>query len=191
MEKNIGIIYDLFDVSINLLYREDRKMTKVAERLVCVTLFIICLSLYFIPTEEVLAVNKKTYTMSEHTISKFLKSKRKLTIIVDKGCLYSGNYRKKLNISKISFKVAKNCKWKDWNIGYYNGNGSKYRNTSYVEVKREIEAQRDVYIKMYEKFGEQYESYEEFNDSELYSSPVGLKIVVKNDKIVKVIALGN
>lgn len=44
---------------------------------------------------------------------------------------------------------------------------------------------------MYEKFGEQYESYEEFNDSELYSSPVGLKIVVKNNKIVKVIALGN
>lgn len=45
--------------------------------------------------------------MSEHTISKFLKSKGKLTIIVDKGCLYSGNYSKKLNISKISFKIAK------------------------------------------------------------------------------------
>ena len=166
-------------------------MTKVAKKLVCVTLFIICLSFYFLPTAEVLAVNKKTYTMSEHTISKFVKSKGKLTIIVDKGCLYSGNYSKKVNISKISFKVAKKCKWKDWNIGYYNGNGSKYRNTSYDEVKREIEEQRDGYIKMYEKFGEQYESYEEFNDSELYSNPVGLKIVVKNDKIVKVITSGS
>lgn len=156
------------------------------KKLVFVMLFIACLMVCFSQTLEVFAVNKKVYTMSEHTISKIMRSKGKLTIVVDKGCLYSGNYSKKLKIRKISIKIAKNCKWLDWNIGYYNGNGPKYRKTTYSKVKKEIEGQRDEYIRIYKNYGDQL-SLEEFEKLQLYDSPIGLKIVVKNNRIIQVI----
>lgn len=75
----------------------------------------------------------------------------KLTISTDKyiedevGIFKKGNvYNKKY---KVTFKVAKNCKWVETSLNRYNGEKSSNK-SSYTGVKKKIQFDRSSYKKV-------------------------------------------
>lgn len=133
----------------------------------------------FLETATATASTNQTFCKDANLIKSFKKSGNRL-IVTAEGKFYGKNFRKKLSVRKISYKLAKDCKWLDANIDYYLGSGPKYRKSSYKKVKAVVKSQRSDYLKYYKSRGEL-----------VYDSPVGVSIVVKKNRIVKVITSGS
>lgn len=115
---------------------------------------------------------KTTYYFASYEVTQFKLKKNKLTIetdknIVDKtGIFKKGNEQSKKY--KMTFKVAKNCKWVEAEFNRYNGSNSSSKST-YKKVRERIQFDRS----WYKESG--------------YSTNVGLcSFVVKNKKIIRV-----
>lgn len=108
---------------------------------------------------------KSEYIVYGPDITSFHKSDKKLTIKAVK----QWNEGIRLNdeetlLKKISFKLAKNCKWSTSAAGT-----RKYQKSSYKKIRKQVISERSKY----KKYGE-------------YSSGSGVAITVKNKKIVRV-----
>lgn len=148
-------------------------------------LFVIMLMVIFVKTEktEVFAGSKKSYIINAHQIKRFEKSNKKLNINGEKGSIceverfQNGMYYVKsgqpFQKTKLSFKLAKTCKWKHRNVN------QKIQRTSYGEMKKKIRHERSRY-KRYKKGSLEIE----------YETNFSIIIITKNNKIVEVIAYG-
>lgn len=145
-------------------------MNRKIRKLICL-LLVLGIVLHQKEITNVNAATSKTYYSNAHRIKSFIKKNNKLIVKVDRT-FYNKKW-KKINVRYISYKISANCKWLDFNINYYRGKGPKYRKTNYKNVKEMISIQRSYYIPGKE-----------------FDSPVGVTIVVKNGKIVKVTTSG-
>lgn len=129
---------------------------------------------------DALSKGEVEYRAGEYEISVFKKEKGNLTVKADEFYVTdSSNRIKRVAMKKITFKIAKNCKWLSTDMGNYNMKTGKwtYHKTSYEKVKKEISMERKFYIKNYKKGAEM-------------DSPTVMNIVIKNNKIVKILTSG-
>jgi len=151
-----------------------RKEDDIMKKALGYFLILVLIIMPIVGNVSVFASSNKEYRIEQHMIKKFEKSRGKLTVKVE-GSFYNQSWEK-TNEKKISYKISKNCKWLKVNFdNLVSGQGSKYIKSSYGEIKKEIRVQREQYLNL-------LDGYE-------YDSPVGMSIVVKNDKIIKVIVL--
>lgn len=91
---------------------------------------------------------KTTYYFSSCEVTKFNLKNNKLTIATDKrsknktGIYIEGNEKNKKY--KVTYKVAKNCKWVEATFSRYNGKSSSSKST-YKNVKKCIKFDRNWY----------------------------------------------
>ncbi len=135
---------------------------------------IIC-SCLFTNTSIVNASMKQEYIATLCQLTKFQKNNGRLICKFENGSLY-GDVK---NVKKISYKIAKGCKWQWTTTADYNTVTGKYK------------MHKSSYNKIYKAYKQERKEYKKYGQNMLDQSPLEITIVVKDKKVVKVYTTGS